>query len=748
MTNNILEAALACAAVGLPVFPCIRNAKTPAIEDFPNRATCDEAQIRQWFTDEARYNLGILMGQPLPGGGFAVAIDLDTKDGKNGAKFLDDKLAQENLPPLSELTFIQRTPTGGVHLIFRSKVLLKTDQNLFNKASGVDVRGRGGYVVGAPSVVNGRRYEVERPPADGIADLGPLEDLLPKPGKGGRPKGSVNSAPKITDAKRAEKRAIAYLQTAPLAIEGQSGDATTFKVAAELKDLGCDEGLAFDLMAAHWNGRCSPPWSDGELRAKVANAYRYGREEMGSRAPEAVFDKVEVQPGAEERESPLQELNRRYAFLMHGSAGTIIEETITARGGIERRFLGVGAFRTYYSNIKIQSGDRAKSLGDEWLSWPGRRAFKRIECYPLHDVPADTLNLWCGFAVTPKAGDWSLMRRHIETAVCGNNPQLIAYVMGWLATCVQRPFERAGVVLALRGQQGTGKSMIANWITEMFGAGVHAQFVSDPQGLVGAFNSHLAQCVFLHADEAFFAGDRKHLGRLKATITEPWLRIEPKGVDSFQVRNCLHILMCSNSDWIVPAAAEERRFVVLDVSTIGKQEDAATGRYFADILAQAASGGVEAMLYDLLRHDLSDFKIRTIPLTTALIEQKQASLDSVDRWLFGLLTGDIELPVSDNAAAFGSPVWGDDPTVLVKKYAQRSYEEATRATGDRYCKGPSALWKRVRQLLGEHVTESRPQGKTADGHRCITFPPRHVAEAVLLKAWGLQSISDVPDIFS
>ena len=70
----------------------------------------------------------------------------------------------------------------------------------------------------------------------------------------------------------------------------------------------------------------------------------------------------------------------------------------------------------------------------------------------------------------------------------------------------------------------------------------------------------------LFADEAFFAGDRSHESILKALITEETLMIEPKGVDPFAVRNCLHLIMSSNNDWVIPAGADARRYFVLGVS--------------------------------------------------------------------------------------------------------------------------------------------------------------------------------------
>ena len=54
--------------------------------------------------------------------------------------------------------------------------------------------------------------------------------------------------------------------------------------------------------------------------------------------------------------------------------------------------------------------------------------------------------------------------------------------------------------------------------------------------------------------------------------------IEPKGVDPFSVRNCIHLLMSSNADWVVPAGADARRYFVLDVSDAQMQVDFRRGQ--------------------------------------------------------------------------------------------------------------------------------------------------------------------------
>jgi hypothetical protein len=141
------------------------------------------------------------------------------------------------------------------------------------------------------------------------------------------------------------------------------------------------------------------------------------------------------------------------------------------------------------------------------------------------------------------------------------------------------------------------------------------------------FNAHLQQCSMLFADEAFFAGDRAHESILKALVTEETIMIEPKGIDPFPVRNCVHLVMSSNAMWVVPADADDRRYFVLDADDQHAKDTA----YFAAIANQMDHGGREALLHLLLNRDLSRFSVRIVPQTAALARQKQHSRRGIDR---------------------------------------------------------------------------------------------------------------------
>lgn len=294
-------------------------------------------------------------------------------------------------------------------------------------------------------------------------------------------------------------------------------------------------------------------------------------------------------------------------------------------------------FMNFYLNQYVcvgttKSGDPIfKSLGGVWLKHPNRRTYEGITLTPGREIP-NFYNLWRGFSVKSIPGSWKLMRAHIFYIICTKNDANYQYVIGWLATAVQKPGQQAEVALVLRGKRGTGKGMLGNYVCKLFGSnGAH---IFSSKYLTGNFNSHLRDVVFLYADEAFWAGDKQGESVLKGLITEPTLTIEGKGKDVVFVRNMLHVLMTSNNDWIVPAGLEERRFCVLDVCDSKMQDKA----YFAALVAEMDNGGMGAMLHDLLAYDLSNFDIRKVPQTSGLFEQKLQSFDDFHQWWFHRLS--------------------------------------------------------------------------------------------------------------
>lgn len=278
-----LPQALAWAKRGFRVFPLKPYSKVPAIEDFQNLASTDEHILRQWWVnpvtnEDHDFNIGVLTTG-------MVVVDVDVKGGKKGLEGYAELGGHYD-------TLVVRTPSGGYHCYFSGP----DSRLMVGLRDGVDIRSHNGYVIAPGSYVIDEEkgvvgeYELLADKPIPAAPPAILASLKP-PGEKREKDESVEY-----DTPTAVAQATAWLErAAPVAIEGQGGDSCTYDVSAKLvRDYALTPETAFQLLMAHWNERCLPPWSPDELWRKVENAEEYARGEFGAARAEAVFSGVEV----------------------------------------------------------------------------------------------------------------------------------------------------------------------------------------------------------------------------------------------------------------------------------------------------------------------------------------------------------------------------------------------------------------------------------------------------------------------
>lgn len=344
----------------------------------------------------------------------------------------------------------------------------------------------------------------------------------------------------------------------------------------------------------------------------------------------------QIQDAREEVHDPmLRELNGKHAVISDiGGKCRIISEVFEY--SLNRARISYQSFQDFtnrYMNRRVQvATDKEgqpvmKPAGKWWVDHVQRRQYETIVFSPGQEV-VNAYNLWQGFACDSIPGDCSFYIEHIRQNICRGDEGYYNYIISWMARCVQQPDCPGEVAIVLRGEMGTGKGAFCKHFGSLFGR--HFLQVSDSKHLVGSFNAHLRDCVVIFGDEAFFAGDKKHESVLKSLVTEPYLTIEAKGVDVIMAPNYTHVILASNSQWVVPAGSNERRYFALDVGEEKMQDK----KYFAAIQKQINEGGREALLHHLLNHNIKDFEVRDVPNTEALKDQKLLSMGHEEAWWY------------------------------------------------------------------------------------------------------------------
>ncbi|WP_439684887.1 bifunctional DNA primase/polymerase [Cupriavidus oxalaticus] len=392
--------------------------------------------------------------------------------------------------------------------------------------------------------------------------------------------------------------------------------------------------------------------------------------ELGQGVDDAV---LRAEPKVDGVAAVIEEMNARHYVVMDNGFQVVTEENDPIFDGrVRYQRMSKSDFRSAYENSFVERDGKLVTRADLWLRSAERRQYKGIIFDPERSHP-DWLNLWRGWSVEPKPGDWSLLRELIRDVLTDGDAASFEYVLNWMAFMFQHPGEVAEVAIAFRGAKGTGKGTLGRALAKLAGAsGLH---ISSPGHLVGRFNSHLQNCVCLFADEAFWAGDKAGEAVLKQLVTEPTLTYEGKGRDAVMGKNHVHIVMASNNDWVVPAGMDgERRFAVFNVSERRRGDR----EFFLALNRQLDEGGLAGLLHDMLARDIRDWHPRdSVPQTEALAEQIERSQSPEESWWDGLLdTGKLPNYQAEEA-------WNDGPVEVDKDELHADYAAHAKMLGAR-----------------------------------------------------------------
>lgn len=268
----------------------------------------------------------------------------------------------------------------------------------------------------------------------------------------------------------------------------------------------------------------------------------------------------------------------RYA-IRNGTSNVIDLQKAGSKGAAY--LMTVNDLRNSTMHKLLTAGGQARLMANVLLSSP--RAI-RVEgfCFRPGQEPVveeygeKYVNQWRGFAVKPwpeavTKEDVQPFEDYMWEVVADKDPAAYRWIMAWVADIFQNPADKPGTALVLVGKPGAGKSVLGSHFIRRIIGRDHTMQTNNIESLTGTFNADSSNTLFIQCDEALNTRRRGDALRMKSMITDRTRRIEPKGVNAYEIEDCSRYFLTSNeiTDAVaIVDGADDRRYTVQHVNEL------------------------------------------------------------------------------------------------------------------------------------------------------------------------------------
>ena len=447
-------------------------------------------------------------------------------------------------------------------------------------------------------------------------------------------------------------------------------------------------------------------------------------------------------------------MNERFAVVVNYGGKCLIFDAAASPGMMELR--QVKEVRTELMHLLVESEDKRGNRSfppilDWWLKNPRKRQYPTAKFFPTGDLGDEALNLWRGWYMkVPNfrgVNPYRLLKKshgnkhkgfldYVKDVLCDGDYPSYNYLMDWMARAVQLPHMPGESAIVATGVQGAGKTFFSEHLGALFGE--YAMLFGEGDRITQKFNSLMSKCIFLGAEEAYFSGDRKAASVMKYLLTSSTRIYENKGVEAVSGRNCVHLVMTSNREFVAAIEPSDRRHLVLSVATHRVRDN----DYFRGIAEDLASGGYDSLWTELMETDISKFYPGDIPMTNAKRRHICYSLESSLGFWYEIINYG-QMSVQDNAKIYryGGKTYGfqDDNASAEEdgvfstnirelfsgniswRHIYHAYLQQERNRGHKHSTGPAEFRQHILRALPDKVKTEGGGGGAGIGGR-ITIP--------------------------
>lgn len=272
--------------------------------------------------------------------------------------------------------------------------------------------------------------------------------------------------------------------------------------------------------------------------------------------------------GKKKSEIPFEDKQRMRKIAFNTLGGSMIDKGSLLRHMVRGRLLDSHSYIDFIPYLK-RSG-KPKCIDENYI-------FNLFEGFPFEDETVE--------GKLPEFEN-SLLYQHILNDFCNGDMGEFNHLLDHIADIIQKPGAKIrGTGHVFYSRQGCGKGMVLEWMTRMLGS-VHVAVISNIKRYFDKFNTDTSNKLLKAFEEVSEKGDMFHNhNRLKAEITSPTERIEPKGLEAYQLKHYARYWFNTNNDNAFFVEADGRRLTFHRIS----DKHANDKKYFAPIWEEIAS---------------------------------------------------------------------------------------------------------------------------------------------------------------
>lgn len=326
-----------------------------------------------------------------------------------------------------------------------------------------------------------------------------------------------------------------------------------------------------------------------------------------------------------------------YAFMMiDGKTGLIRNDedgdlTLYSTRSVSDKFLNQNFYSKDPHNL---SKNIQVDVVKHWMRSQNRTDYDHV-VFTDENVKENEYNLFKGFKYAPiNHSDVDIQPYFdlIHEVICASDELYYNIVLSFIAQIIQDPFNKLGTALVISGKKRIGKGTFIKLIGELIGDN-HYFETNQPDKIFGRFNSHLHRTILAYLNEAVWSGDKSLESRIKGIVTDDDMTYEMKGGAIYGAKNVTRLILDSNEKYVVPATADEGRYLVLGATDSRKGDTEFLGK--ANNLRKSKKA-MEKVMYFFANFDYKPYEhyLREAPKSKFMIEQIVQNLSKIQEWWY------------------------------------------------------------------------------------------------------------------